>query len=362
MTPSDVPAADSLVLKQLLPEEVRDIFVAWGLRPYRAVQVMKWIYGRQSLDFHDMTDLSKRDRDLLSRRCTIGQLSLLERKVSTDGTQKWALGLEDGHRIETVIIPEDGHLTQCVSTQVGCSMGCKFCRTSYFPVRRNLKAWEIIEQVVMARRLIKTPLIRNVVLMGMGEPLANYDEVIKAIKIMLDPICLDISKRRITLSTCGLIPEMQRLASEGLGISLAISLNATTNEQRNLIMPINRKYPLELLLEACRNLPLPSRSRVTLEYVLLKDFNDSQEDALRLVSLIKGIRCKVNLIPHNPFPGSPFERPPQERILAFQRVLAQAGITSPIRWSRGQDIEAACGQLACVDQGLSIPAREQGGT
>lgn len=343
---SNSDSATPLILKDLLPQEIRELFLNWGLRPYRATQVLRWMYGRQSLDFQEMTDISKQDRATLGGRCRIGQLDLLDRQRASDGTEKWLLGLEDGMRLETVLIPEEDHLTQCVSTQVGCSMGCTFCRTSGMRLRRQLRTWEIVEQVVMGRRVLQGGHIRNVVLMGMGEPLANYEAVLRAVKIMLDPHALDLSKRRITLSTCGLIPEMKRLASEGLGIALAVSLNATTDDQRSRIMPINRRYPLGELLRACRELPLPPRSRITFEYVLLKDLNDSLEDARRLVRLLKGIRCKVNLIPHNPYPGSPFQQPSDERVLAFQRVLAESGLTAPIRWSHGSEISAACGQLA----------------
>lgn len=334
------------ILKDLLPHEVRDLFLSFGLKPYRASQVLRWIYGRKALSFEEMTDISKEDRAFLKERCIIGELELLRRQVASDGTEKWLLGLDDGLRMETVIIWEEDHLTQCVSAQVGCAMGCRFCRTASLPVRRNLRTWEMVEQVVMARRILENNPVRNVVFMGMGEPLANYEAVVRAVRIMLDPQGLDISKRRITISTCGLVPELQRLAKESLGISIAVSLNATTEEQRDLLMPINKKYPLKALLSACRQLSLPPRSRITFEYVLLKGVNDSLKDAIRLVRLLRGIPCKVNLIPHNPYPGSPFERPSEEQVLAFQRVLAESGYTAPIRWSHGQEIMAACGQLA----------------
>lgn len=334
------------VLKDLLPQELSKLFARWGLKPYRLTQVLSWIYKRQSLDFQEMTDISKQDRSTLANVCRIGQLGLLNRQRASDGTEKWLLELEDGMRVETVLIPEQDHLTQCISTQVGCSMGCSFCRTSLMGLRRQLKTWEIVEQVVMGRRLLQGEKIRNVVLMGMGEPLANYQEVVRALRIMLDRRALDLSKRRITLSTCGLIPQIRRLASEGLGISLAVSLNATTEDQRSRIMPINKVHPMGELLRACRELPLPARTRITFEYVMLGGFNDSVADARRLVRLLQGIKCKVNLIPHNPYPGSPFRRPQQERIIEFQRILADSGITAPVRWSHGSEISAACGQLA----------------
>ncbi len=334
------------ILKALLPEEIKEVFTAWGLVPYRARQVLSWIYGRQALTFQEMTNISKADRLFLEEHYRIAHLELLDRQRASDRTEKWLLGLEDGQRVETVIIPEEDHWTQCVSTQVGCAMGCGFCRTGEAGLRRQLEAWEIVDQVVVARRNFEGGRIRNVVLMGMGEPLANYEAVVRAIRIMLLPGGLDLSKRRITLSTCGLVPEMKRLAGEGLGISLAVSLNATTDELRSRLMPINRRYPLKQLLVACRELPLAPRQRITFEYVLFKGVNDSDEDARRLVKLLRGIRCKVNLIPHNPFPGAPFQRPSEERVLAFQRILADAAFTAPIRKSHGAEIFAACGQLA----------------
>ncbi len=338
-----------VILKELLPQEVMELLAGWGFKSFRAHQLLKWIYLRQAEDFEQMTDISKADRALLAQRCKIGLLRVLGRDKASDGTQKLLLGLQDGLRIESVIIPEEDHYTQCISTQVGCSMGCAFCRTSSLSRKRNLRTWEMVDQVVTGRRLMQEGRIRNVVLMGMGEPLSNYHAVLKAIRIMLDPKALDLSKRRVTLSTCGLVPELRKLASEGLDIGLAVSLNATTEDQRSSLMPINRKYPLGLLLETCRKLELPPRNRVTFEYVLLDGVNDSLQDARRLVKLLRGIRCKVNLIPHNPYPGSPFKRPPQERILAFQKLLSDSGLTCPIRWSHGSDIWAACGQLAGVD-------------
>jgi 23S rRNA (adenine2503-C2)-methyltransferase len=293
-----------------------------------------------------MTDISKEDRRFLEERCRIGELEILERQKAPDSTEKWLLGLEDGLRVETVLIPEEDHWTQCISTQVGCAMGCGFCRTGGMRLSRQLRAWEIVEQVVAARRSFEGGRVRNVVLMGMGEPLANYDAVVRAIRILLLAEGLDLSKRRITLSTCGLVPELKLLAEEGLGVSLAVSLNATTDELRSRLMPVNRRYPLGALLSACRELPLPPRGRITFEYVLFGGLNDSPEDARRMVRLLRRIRCKVNLIPHNPFPGSPFSRPEEARVLAFQRILADAGLTAPIRRSHGAEISAACGQLA----------------
>jgi 23S rRNA (adenine2503-C2)-methyltransferase len=349
-----------VILKELLPQELRELLVGWGLRPFRAEQLLKWMYLRLATDFQEMTDISKADRATLAQRCRVGELELLQSEAASDGTQKLLLGLHDALRAETVIIPEQDHLTQCISTQVGCSMGCAFCRTSSLSLKRHLRTWEMIEQVVMARRLVPGGRVRNVVLMGMGEPLANYQAVVKAIRIMLEPRGLDLSKRRITLSTCGLVPELRRFVAEGLDIGLAVSLNATTDAQRDILMPINKKYPLGLLLQTCRELPLAPRNRITFEYVLLDGVNDSLEDARRLVRLLKGLRCKVNLIPHNPYPGSPFRSPPEDRILAFQKTLSDSGMTSPIRWSHGREIWAACGQLAAGEPRAGTCPTRQG--
>jgi 23S rRNA (adenine2503-C2)-methyltransferase len=275
-------------------------------------------------------------------------LAIIEREHASDGTEKWLMGIEDDLMVETVLIPEEDHWTQCISTQVGCQMGCSFCRTASLGLVRHLRTWEIVEQVAAARRVFQKGRIRNVVLMGMGEPLANYEAVVKAIRLMLLPEGLDLSKRRVTLSTCGMIPELQRLVTEGLGISLAVSLNATTNELRDRLMPINRIYPIEALLETCREIRLPNRERITFEYILFAGVNDSREDARRLVRLLHGIRCKVNIIPHNPFPGSPFQRPADEQVFDFQRILTDSHLTAPIRRSHGEEINAACGQLAGV--------------
>ena len=328
-------------------EELRSLFASWGFKPFRALQVFEWIHRRRVRSFEEMTNLSKADRAVLEQKARVGVLEVLGREQSSDRTEKWLLGLEDGHRIETVLIPDEDRWTQCISTQVGCAMGCAFCRTAGLGFKRHLKSWEIVEQIAVVRREFRRgDRVLNVVLMGMGEPLANYDAVVRALRLMLAAEGLDLSKRRITLSTCGLLPEMIRLMNEGLDIQIAVSLNASTDEQRSRLMPINRKYPLKQLIDTCRNLPLPSRNRITFEYILLKGVNDSPEDAKRLVKLLHGLKCKVNLILHNPFPGSPFEPPSEYGLLTFKEILTDAHITTPIRQSRGSDISAACGQLA----------------
>jgi 23S rRNA (adenine2503-C2)-methyltransferase len=334
------------ILKDLLPHEVRALVSSWGMPPYRAQQLMGWMYRRCARTFDEMTDISKADRERLGQEAGIGHLEIVRRQRADDGTEKWLLGLEDGPGVETVIIPEAEWWTQCISTQVGCAMGCGFCRTGQSGLRRQLSTWEIVDQLVAVRRSFEGGRVRNAVLMGMGEPLANYDAVVRAVRLMLEPWGLDLSKRRVTLSTCGLVPELERFASEGLGVSLAVSLNATTDEVRSRLMPVNRRYPIGVLLAACRRLPLLPRQRITFEYILFEGVNDGVEDARRLVRLLRGIPAKVNLIPHNRWEGSPFRPPSEGKLLAFQQTLRDAHMTAPIRRSRGAEIAAACGQLA----------------
>lgn len=341
---------------------MEELFTSWGLCPYRARQVLEWIYRKQALSFEEMTNISESDRVFLDKNARIGHVKTLDRRTATDGTEKWLLVLEDALRVETVLIPEGSHWTQCISTQVGCAMGCVFCKTATVGLKRQLRAWEIVDQAVVARRDFKGGPILNLVFMGMGEPLANYEAVVRAIRILMQPEGLDFSKRRITLSTCGLVPGMSRLASEKLDINLAVSLNATTNELRSMLMPVNRTYPLRALLEECRKFPLPPRNRITFEYVLIEGVNDSPADAKRLIRMLRGVRCKVNLIPHNAYPGSSFRAPEKQRIQAFQRILSEAHLTAPIRWSRGSEISAACGQLAAkLDNDQKIPSEDSGG-
>jgi 23S rRNA (adenine2503-C2)-methyltransferase len=340
-----------IVINNLLPVEMQNRLSGWGMPSYRTRQVLEWLYKHQVSSFEEMTNLSKDDRKFLSEHARIGRLEIRAAQRSADDTRKWLLELEDGYTVETVLIPEADHWTQCVSTQVGCAMGCAFCRTAQMGLQRQLAAWEIVEQVVSARRCFEYgDRIRNVVLMGMGEPLANYENVLSALRLMLLPEGLDLSKRRITVSTCGLLPEMRRLAHEGLGIGLAVSLNAVTNAQRSRLMPINRVYPIEALLATCRSLPLPERARITFEYILFRGVNDSPRDAQRLVQLLRGMRCKINLIPFNAFAGSTYESPVAEDVLAFKHILAEAHLTAPVRWSKGADISAACGQLTTAPQ------------
>jgi 23S rRNA (adenine2503-C2)-methyltransferase len=275
------------------------------------------------------------------------ELPEIERRTpSQDGSQKLVLRYGDGARVQAVLMPDADRLTLCVSTQVGCGFGCAFCYTGTMGLERNLSAGEIVAQVMVAREGLAAGLrITHIVYMGMGEPLANYTATVKSLRLLTDPQAFAFSPRRITVSTVGLVSGIERLARENLRVNLAVSLHATSNEIRDRIMPVNRGFAIEELLAACRRFPLPFRQRMTFEYVLLEGVNDSVEDARRLVKLLKGIRGKINLIPFNDWEGSSFARPPLARILDFQTVLLEHGIRATVRWSKGEDIGAACGQL-----------------
>lgn len=326
-------------------EGLETFFEKVGEKPFRARQLMQWVYRRATLDFEAMTDLSQGVRSKLRAQATLAVPEAVSEQRSGDGTRKFLLALPDGERVETVLIPDGDRLTQCLSCQVGCAMGCAFCRTGSGGLVRNLTAAEIVGQVVLGQGLVGPgERITNVVFMGMGEPLHNLDPVLAAFRVLSSDHGLNITKRRITVSTCGLVPALRRLPTEVLG-SLAVSLNATTDEVRDQLMPVNRRYPIAELLGALRELPLPPRARYTVEYVLLGGVNDSPEDAPRLVRLLSGLRCKVNLITYNPHPESPFLPPGPASVEAFQGVLLAKGLTAVVRKSRGQDILAACGQL-----------------
>lgn len=333
-------------LKELSIEELESFLATLGQERYRARQIMRWIYRRAATSFAEMTDLSKGLRAELGDRAHISSLAIAAVDADTDGTRKFIFTLADGNQVEGVLIPDEGRLTLCVSTQAGCAMGCRFCLTGEGGFVRDLTCGEILNQIsAVASTLPPGVQITNCVLMGMGEPLANYEQVRKAIFIMASVHGFGLSRRRITLSTVGLIPEMKRLSVEGVPCRLAVSLNAANEEVRSFLMPINKRYPLEELLEACRGLPLPPRERITFEYVLINGVNDAEGEARRLAQILRGIRCKINLIPLNESPGNPFRRPPEGRILAFQKVLIAAGYTTIIRQSKGGGISAACGQL-----------------
>ncbi len=328
-----------------------------GLPAFRAKQVWQWMYQRGARDFDVMTNLSVELRKTLAEKYSIERPRVVTEQRSEDGTIKWLLAMADGQQVEAVFIPEAKRATLCVSSQVGCTLTCKFCHTGTQPLVRNLGAHEILQQILHARDVLdewpkpgeKTEGegrdLTNIVLMGMGEPLYNYDNVAQAMKICMDPEGLAMSKRRITLSTSGVVPQIVRCGEE-LGVNLAISLHAPTDEKRSAIMPINNKYPLADLLDAVRNYPgLSDVRRVTFEYVMLDGVNDSDDDARALAVLLRGIPCKVNLIPFNGWEGSGYTCSPDARIDAFARILERAGYDAPVRRPRGRDILAACGQL-----------------
>jgi len=331
---------------------------------YRAKQVWQWLFQKRAREFAEMTNLSRSLRDELERDFWISGLTMLRRAESRDGTVKFLFGLSDRQSIESVLIPETRRLTLCISTQVGCAYGCGFCATARLGFKRNLTASEIVDQILEAgRAAAENQRITNIVLMGMGEPLANYANTLRAIEIMTDGSWgLGIAPRRVTLSSVGLIPQIEKLMAE-TNVSLAISLHAATEELRGRLMPVNRKYSLQALMDCCRNLPLPRRKRITFEYVLLRGVNDSGADALALCRLLCGVPSKVNVIPFNPHAESEFERPLDEAINRFQQVLFDHHIQVNLRRPRGDDIAAACGQLQGQAEGPwreSLAQREAG--
>jgi 23S rRNA (adenine2503-C2)-methyltransferase len=329
-------------LKSLTFDELKDFLAELGKEKFRAKQIVKWIYTRHVVSFDEMTDLSKGLRQQLSEKAYISDWQPEVTEVSSDGTRKYLFRLEDGETVESVRIPMDeNRSTLCISSQVGCAMQCQFCLTGTFGLTRNLSVAEIVNQVCAA---LKDGPVNNIVLMGMGEPLHNLDNVVKALKILYLPEGLAYGTRKVTLSTCGLVPKMKELA-ERIQVNLAISLNATTDEVRDQLMPINKRYPLDVLLAACRDYPLKPTQRITFEYIVIGGVNDSLADAKRLVKLLHGIRSKVNLIPYNEHDGAPYKAPTDEAIEAFQTFLLNKNMVAIKRSSKGQDISAACGQL-----------------
>jgi len=322
----------------------------------RVGQIWQWIYEKGVRDFALMTNLAKAYRAELAEHFVVEVPEVVSKQVSMDGTRKYLMRIAGGHEVETVYIPEEDRGTLCVSSQVGCTLTCSFCHTGTQKLVRNLTAGEIIGQVLVARDDLgewpipgasknETRLLSNIVLMGMGEPLYNFDNVRDAMKIAMDPEGVSLSRRRITLSTSGVVPEIAKTATE-IGCQLAISFHATTDEVRDKLVPINKKWNIKELLDALRSYPKLSNSeRITFEYVMLKDVNDSDADAHRLIKLIRGIPAKINLIPFNEWPGSPYVRSDWDRIQAFADIIYKAGYASPIRTPRGEDIMAACGQL-----------------
>ena len=350
-------AGDKRDLIGLSRAEMEAEMAAIGEKPFRGRQLWRWVYNRGVTDFAAMTDLAKDFRARLAESHIVSRPHIVSAQTSNDGTRKWLLAFADGQQVETVYIPEEDRGTLCISSQVGCTLTCKFCHTGTQRLVRNLSSGEIVGQVMLARDELgdwsaPTPerRITNIVMMGMGEPLYNYDNVAGAVRLMMDGAGIAISKRKITLSTSGVVPEMARCGEE-LGVNLAVSLHAVTDEVRSAIMPINKKYPLAELIAACRAYPgVNNARRITFEYVMLKGINDSEEDARGLVRLLKGIPAKVNLIPFNPWPGSIYECSERADIERFAKILNDAMIAAPIRATRGQDIMAACGQLKSASE------------
>ena len=354
-----VARADGRVDLIGLPKaEIRAALEAAGMEPkqakLRAKQLWHWIYNRGVTDFTLMTDIAKAMHPWLAEHFVIARPEVVEAQVSSDGTRKWLLRSDDGQDYEMVFIPDADRGTLCVSSQVGCTLNCRFCHTGTMRLVRNLTAGEIVSQVMLARDALgewpsqpEGRLLTNIVMMGMGEPLYNFDNVRDALKLVMDGDGLALSKRRITLSTSGVVPMMERAGAE-IGVNLAVSLHAVTKEVRDEIVPINRKYGIEDLLQACADYPGANNARrITFEYVMLKGKNDSDADARELVRLIRQYRlpAKVNLIPFNPWPGAPYECSSADRIRAFSNIVFEAGISAPVRTPRGRDIDAACGQL-----------------
>lgn len=336
----------ALDIKDLTQAELEDFVLTLGHRRHRARQLIKWLYQKGATDFAAMTDLPKGFREELRRAASISTLTPNRVEISRDGSRKYLLPLMDGQGVESVLIPDGSRSTLCVSTQVGCPLYCRFCLTGRMGFVRNLTASEILNQVLAVQREgVPQRRITNVVLMGMGEPLANYENTVKAIEMMQHELGLGLSGRRITLSTSGLVPAMERLMTAGLRFQLAVSLNAADDNTRTFLMPINKSHPLKEVLKACRRFPLRPRERITFEYVLIDGVNDSPRDALLLARLIRGIPCKVNLIPLNESPELEFRKPSDSKIHEFQTTLLDKHITCIIRKSRGGDISAACGQL-----------------
>jgi 23S rRNA (adenine2503-C2)-methyltransferase len=350
--PAPIAAPARVNLVGLTRTELAEELASIGAEKFRARQLWQWIYNRGATEFEAMTSLSKKFRADLAERYIVARPEVTREMASIDGTRKWLLKFPDGQEVETVHIPEDDRGTLCVSSQVGCTLTCKFCHTGTQKLVRNLTSAEIVGQVMNARdKLGEWPSpaedrqLTNIVMMGMGEPLYNYENVAKALKIVMDNEGLALSKRKITLSTAGVVPMIEQCGAE-LGVNLAVSLHAVTDELRDVIVPINKKYPIKELLDACRTYPGSSNARrITFEYVMLRDINDSPAEARELVRLLNGLPAKVNLIPFNPWPGAPYECSTGPAIKVFAEIVNDAGYSSPVRVPRGRDILAACGQL-----------------
>ncbi len=337
-------------LTNMTLSQLTTYLISLGLPKYRGIQVFAWLYRPHITDFSQMTDLSKESREMLESQAYFTWPEIAEIEHSKDGTVKYGFKLSDSNYIESVLIPEEERNTLCVSSQVGCAMGCEFCLTGAGGFRRNLTPGEIVGQVVKVRDWLydtddSDAFLSNIVFMGMGEPLANFDNLVIALDILTEQRGLDFSDRKITISTCGLVHKIRELG-EKTKVNLAVSLHSVDDTIRSKLMPINKRHPLADLLEACRNFPLPRRKRIMFEYILIKNLNDSESDAEMMAEKLKGIPCKINLLPYNESKGLPFKRPADKQIERFQQILWEAGYTVLVRSSRGSDISAACGQLA----------------
>lgn len=344
--------SEKINLLDYTSEDLKAFFLERGEKPFRATQIIKWIHQHGISDFDEMTNVSKSLREELASFAEIRAPEIAIDDKSKDGTHKWLLRLDDGNCIEVVFIPEDGRGTLCISSQVGCALDCTFCSTARQGFNRNLTVGEIIGQLWLAKNILQPNpederVITNVVMMGMGEPLLNFEKVVKAMELMLDDNAYGLSKRRVTLSTSGVVPALDRL-KDRIEVSLAISLHAPNDALRDQLVPVNKKYPIKVLLESCRNFMegKANREKITIEYVMLDGVNDSDENARELAILLKDVPCKVNLIPFNPFPETRYKRSSNNRIHRFRDILENAGLIVMTRKTRGEDIDAACGQLA----------------
>ena len=350
---------DKIDLAALELKELEEFIQSLGHKKFHARQLYHWIWKRGVTEFNEMSNLSLELRKALEQRATISVPEVVKHDVSSDGTQKFVLRLSDGRQIESVFIPDTPKQTFCVSTQVGCAMGCAFCLTGKMGLIRHLSAAEISAQVrLLAKQLDLLDKSFNIVLMGMGEPLQNYDNTMKALRMLNEKEGLDMHPKRVTLSTVGLVPAMDKLAQEELMPNLAVSLHAATEDTRRAIVPTTRKYSLDDIIEACKRFPLSKRRRIMFEYVMLAGVNDSDDDARKLVKVLSGVKAKVNLLPLNAAAGIPFERPSDERVNAFAKILADRGLMVSVRKSRGRDIRAACGQLIVEGQGAKKSAAQ----
>ncbi len=335
-------------IKDLTLPAMETWLVSQGERPYRAKQIYRWLYQLKVSSFGQMGNVSQALRKRISQHFHLGLLHIVGRQQSVDGSCKYAFRLHDGRQVESVLMPNRHGYTACVSTQVGCAMGCNFCMTAKMGLKRNLSTGEIVQQALQMQNL-DTPekRVTNVVFMGMGEPLHNYHATVSSLRVFQNDHGMGLSSRRLTVSTSGLVPAIRRFWKEDVRANLAVSLNAVHDEQRSLLMPVNRRWPIAELLEACKKAPVDRRRRVTFEYVLLRGLTDSLADANRLVSLLHGFACKVNLIPYNAHPQSLYQSPFIDQVRRFQRVLLDKGLMVTVRLSKGGDIQAACGQLIC---------------